>query len=165
MSKYTRRATWDDLIYVINILKEYKVRFVVVGGYALKMYGYTRETFDIDIVVDTSSENSKNWILALSHLPDKAVEELIGEEDPFAGDYEHSIRINDEITVDIMPSVSGIQYSELEKHSNEVTIKGTKIPVLDIEGLLLSKKNSLRDKDQQDVKFLENVLLNINDNH
>ncbi|MBS3779016.1 MAG: hypothetical protein KGY41_01330 [Desulfovermiculus sp.] len=57
MSEYTRRATWDDLLHVINLLKEHDVRFVVVGGYALKFYGYSRETLDIDIAVNTSSES------------------------------------------------------------------------------------------------------------
>jgi hypothetical protein len=32
---------------------------------------------------------------------------LLGEPDPFAGDYLHAIRINDEFTIDLLPSVAG----------------------------------------------------------
>jgi DNA repair exonuclease SbcCD nuclease subunit len=33
--EYSRTATWDDLFYIINLLKEYKVDFILVGGYAV----------------------------------------------------------------------------------------------------------------------------------
>lgn len=156
--EYSRTATWNDLFHVVNLLKKYKVDFILVGGYAIKSYGYSRETMDIDIAVDISTQNSEKWILALSHLPDQVTKELIGEKDPFNGDYEHAIRINDEITIDVMPSVAGIDFKKLKNNSQYIKIENIKIPILTLRGLLKTKEKSIREKDKQDVYFLKQAI-------
>jgi Nucleotidyl transferase AbiEii toxin, Type IV TA system len=56
----------------------------LVGGYALAAHGFSRFTEDIDILVSPTAENSRRWILALSHLPDAAAAELSAEGDVLA---------------------------------------------------------------------------------
>ena len=157
VEEYPRPATWKDVVRVSELLTQHNVDFFLVGGYALAAHQLVRNTLDIDIAVSPTVDNSKRWIFALSHLPEEATKELIGEEDPFEGDYLHAIRINDEFTIDIMPSVAGISFEELKKHVQLKEIHGAKIPVLDLYGLLQTKK-TMRPKDQADAVVIESAI-------
>jgi hypothetical protein len=141
-SLFTRPAIWSDVLELARLLERYRVRYVLVGGYALAAHGYVRMTQDIDIAVAPTPENAVRWIAALSHLPDHVAADMAGEEDPFQGDYLHAIRINDEFTVDVLPSVAGVSFEELETHAVAIEVSGTSLRVLDLEGLLLTKLRS-----------------------
>lgn len=154
---YTRPATWGDVLTTVRLLNRRKVRYVLVGGYALAAHGYVRMTQDIDIAVAPDRENSRRWIEALGNLPDGVSRELAGEQDPFEGDDLHAIRINDEFTVDVLPSVSGIPFSALESHIEWLLLGGEPVPVLNLEGLLMTKQG-LRPKDQADAQVLRAAL-------
>lgn len=137
---FTRPATWEDVVQAARLLNRAGVRYLLVGGYALAAHGYVRMTEDIDIAVAPDRESSRRWVLALSRLPDGAARELAGEADPFEGDHLRAIRINDEFTVDVLPSVCGISFAELERHREWMTLDGERIPVLDLHGLLKTKQ-------------------------
>lgn len=72
-----------------------------------------RQTEDIDLLVDPSVDNSRRWIMALSRLPDGAARELAAEPDVFAEQKSYAIRINDEITVDVLPAAAGASWEAL----------------------------------------------------
>ena len=65
---------------------------------------------------------------------------------------------NDEFTVDIMPSVAGVSFTILEQHAQRLVIDGEPIPVLDLRGLLDTKQQSERPKDQADAALLREAL-------
>ena len=159
-SLFTRPATWSDVLELARLLERYRVRYVLVGGYALAAHGYVRMTQDIDIAVAPTTENAVRWIAALSHLPDHAAADMAGEEDPFQGDYLHAIRINDEFTVDVLPSVAGVSFEELETHAVAIEVSGIALRVLDLEGLLLTKQG-VRPKDIADREILTRALQRI----
>jgi hypothetical protein len=105
LTEYTRPATWDDGRALARHLNEAGADYALVDAYAIAAHGYSRFSEDIDIPVSPSAENSRRWILALSNLPDRAAAELATEGDVFADDKRYAIRINDEFTVDVMPSI------------------------------------------------------------
>lgn len=156
-TRYTRPATWEDVIDLAGRLSRHGARYLLVGGYALAAHGLVRMTTDIDIAVPPEPENNRRWIAAIAELPDGAAKELIGDSDPFAGDLLHAIRVNDEFTVDVMPSVAGIPFDTLAQHSVELEIDGQRIPVLDLAGLLMTKQGD-RPKDQADAALLRAAL-------
>lgn len=154
---FTRPASWEDVLMVARLLNRHHVRYILVGGYALAAHGYVRMTEDVDIAVDPSDDNAGRWIIALSELPDGAARELRGEQDPFEGDHLHAIRLNDEFTIDLLPSVSGVNFEELERHTEILDLDGESIPVLSLQGLLLTKQG-LRPKDKADAALLARAL-------
>lgn len=154
---YTRPATWEDVLHTARLLNEAGARYLLVGGYALAAHGYVRMTQDVDIAVAPDPENARRWIYALGQLPDGAARELAAEEDPFAGDHLHAIRINDEFTVDVLPSVSGVPFAELERHVKTMDLEDVLVPVLDLQGLLKTKQGP-RPKDQADAEVLRRAL-------
>jgi len=154
---YTRPATWDDVLRIARWFEEAGVEYALLGGYALAAHGLSRFTEDIDVLVNPSAENSRRWIVALSRLPDGAAKELQADPDVFGAQKRYAIRVNDEITVDVLPAAAGKSFEDLKPHITTVEIDGVPIRVLDLPGLLETKKG-LRPKDQADAALIERAI-------
>lgn len=157
MPEYTRPATWEDLKGLARLLNEAHAEYALVGGYAIASHGFSRQSEDIDLLVDPAPENSRRWIVALSQLPDQATRALEQEPDVFADDKRYALRINDEFTIDIMPSVAGHSWDEMQRYIETIDLDGVPLRVLNLEGLLLTKQGK-RPKDQMDASILEQAL-------
>lgn len=158
MTEYTRPATWDDLIVLGRALEKAGARYALIGGYAISAHGYQRFSEDIDILVDPSPDNTPRWVEALSSLPDGAAKELAGDPDVFEREGHYAIRINDEITIDVMPAACGHGWAELSAYSIRIELaKGVSVNVLSLDGLLLTKEG-IRDKDRADRAVLLRAL-------
>ena len=157
MPDYTRPATWDDVLRIARWFEEAGVEYALLGGYALAAHGLSRFTEDIDVLVNPSAENSRRWIVALSRLPDGAAKELQADPDVFDAQKRYAIRVNDEITVDVLPAAAGKSFEDLKPHITTVEIDGVPIRVLDLPGLLETKKG-LRPKDQADAALIERAI-------
>lgn len=159
----TRPAVWADVETVTTALEKHDVAYVLVGGYALYANGLIRNTGDVDIVVRDTPDNNRRWIAALSELPDGAAKEMLGEDHPFPTDAAETddqpgvIRVFDVFVVDVMPMACGLSYDDLRPHIVRLERGGRGINVLDLEGLLLTKR-SPRDKDQLDRQTIELAL-------
>jgi len=160
VSEYTRPATWEDVKNLARLLNEAGVQYALVGGYAIAAHGFNRFSEDIDILVNPAADNSRRWVLALSELPDHATRELAADPDVFATDARYALRINDEITIDIMPSIAGYTWHEMQNHIETIDLDGTPLPLLNLEGLLLTKQGA-RPKDQMDAALLSQALSEI----
>lgn len=84
----------------------------------------------ISICSWTSSQNTPRWVRALSNLPDGTAKELEGNDALFESEGEYASRINDEFTVDIMPSACGHHWHELSQHIVHIEIDDVSVPVL-----------------------------------
>lgn len=67
------------------------------------------------------------------------------------------VRINDEITIDVLPSAAGCSWDELRPFIQEIVLDETRVRVLSLEGLLKSK-TSTRPKDQADAAAIARAL-------
>ena len=157
VAEFTRPATWEDVKRLARYLDEAGADYALIGGYALAAHGLVRLTEDIDILVDPSAANSRRWIVALSRLPDGAACELAAEPDVFARDKSYAIRINDEITVDVLPAAAGVPWEELRDYVTDVALDGVRVRVLSLEGLLKTKSGA-RPKDQLDAAAIAGAL-------
>lgn len=157
MPDYTRPATWEDLKRLTRLLNDAHAEYALVGGYAIASHGFSRQSEDIDLLVNPAAENSRRWIIALSQLPDQATRALEQEPDVFADDKRYALRVNDEFTVDIMPSVAGHSWEEMQQYVETIDLDGVPLRVLNLEGLLLTKQGQ-RPKDQMDASILRQAL-------
>lgn len=145
----TRPPTLDDLLLVCRHLNAQQARYVVIGGFAIFEHGLTRLTDDIDFLVDSSTENIARVKIALECLPDKASREICNSDVS-----QHVVvRVNDEITVDLMGSACGIDYARAESMIDWRDIHGVRIPVAS-PSLLWLTKQTYREKDALDRSFL-----------
>ena len=157
MTDVTRPATWEDLILLAKRLNAQGARYALIGGYALAAHGYNRFSEDLDILVDPSEDNTARWVEALATLPDGAAAELRGQADLFKREGNYAIRINDEFTVDVMPSACGHGWDELSRHIVELQFDDVPVRVLSLEGLLLTKQG-MRTKDMADAAVIRKAL-------
>ena len=160
MPEYTRPATWDDVKQLARMLNDAGVEYALVGGYAIAAHGFNRFSEDVDILVNPAVENSRRWVLALSELPDHATSELLKSPDVFASDARYALRINDEFTIDVMPSIAGHTWQEMIGHIETIDLDGIPLRLLNLEGLLLTKQG-VRPKDQMDAAVLKQALAEI----
>jgi hypothetical protein len=157
MTEFTRPATWDDVVALAAALEREGARYALIGGYAIAAHGYNRFSEDVDILVDPAPDNTERWVRALCTLPDRAAEELSGDPEIFEREGHYAIRVNDEITVDVMPSACGHHWQELHTLATRMDLGGVEVSVLSLEGLLLTKEGR-RDKDRADRAVLLRAL-------
>jgi len=142
-----------DLVGLCQALNEHGARYIVVGGMAVIHHGLLRATEDIDLLLERSRENQAKALAALEILSDKAVREI---KDTDLDEYT-VVRVADEIVVDLMLSACGVTYDDAVDQIELRVIEGVTIPFPSAQ-LLLRMKQTYRDKDVIDRKFLESKL-------
>ena len=141
----------DALLDLLRRFQAENVSYVLVGGHAVRLNGFNRNTEDIDILLPSSLENGRKVIKALSFLPSSI--EL--DENWFAPppDEPENIRVADSLLIDLLFAANGQTYESLKNHIRTLTVDGVAINTLDIEGLLKTKTD-YRDKDRIDREVL-----------
>lgn len=149
----TRVPNDADLVALARELNRLGVAYVVVGGFAINRLGFVRATEDIDLLVARDRANQALVKQALEILPDRAIREL-GDEDISQWIV---VRVNDDITVDLMTEACGVCYEEAVAGIERELIDGVPIPFAGAE-LMLKMKRSSREKDVADRSFLQQLL-------
>ena len=148
-----RPPSLADLVSLGRNLNQERARYLVIGGMAIIQAGFVRATEDIDLLVDTSSENMDRVRAALLKLPDGAVRDMADDDlERYA-----VVRVADEFVVDLMKAACGITYGEASGLVDVVTIQGVPIPFAN-PVLLWRTKQTVREKDRLDRVFLARLL-------
>jgi predicted naringenin-chalcone synthase len=113
-----------------------------------------RATDDIDLLIARDLANQALVKRALEVLPDKAVRELA--DDDLAQWI--VVRVNDDITVDLMTEACGVPYEEVRNHVETVEIEGVAVPFADA-AIILRMKQGFRAKDAEDRSFLQQLIM------
>jgi hypothetical protein len=149
----TRVPTDADLVSLARELNRHGVAYVVIGGFAINRLGFVRATEDIDLLIARDRANQALVKKALEILPDRAITEL-GDEDISQWVV---VRVNDDITVDLMTAACGVRYEDAVDGIETEEIDGVPIPFAGA-GLMLKMKQSVREKDAADRSFLQQLI-------
>jgi Nucleotidyl transferase AbiEii toxin, Type IV TA system len=145
-----RDPTLRDLTDMCRELNQRGAKYIIIGGMAMMEHGMPRFTEDIDLLYETSRANQLKIREVLSRLPQQAILEIDESEDMAAIG---TIRVNDDITVDLMPAACGVDYEAAQQRVTMREREGVLIPYADAE-LLLDTKKTWREKDQIDSAYL-----------
>ena len=151
--KYASAPTVDDLIFLCKRLNEEGVSYILIGGFAVILHGFTRGTKDIDLLVDSDIENIRKIKRAMALLPDNAIADIMDDD---IANYQ-VVRVADEFVVDLMERACGISYKDAERDIEWMTIEGVKIPIASKE-LLIKMKDTFRPADLMDKGFLKRLI-------
>ena len=151
----TRVPTDADLVSLARELNRLGVAYVVIGGFAINRLGFVRATEDIDLLIARDLANQTLVKRALEILPDRAIREL-GDEDIAQWVV---VRVNDDITIDLMTEACGIRYEDASGGIETEEIEGVRIPFAGAQ-LMLKMKQSPREKDVVDRNFLQQLIRN-----
>ncbi len=142
----------------LNICKRFNdrgVKYVVCGAYACKLHGIEeisgqeRLTVDYDFIVDTSEENIKRLKDAISDI-NPEVKDL---KDDDLKNYQ-TIKVAGKREIDLISSLWQLDYAQAIQDMMVEEVESIKIPVLSIDKLIETKKNSFRERDQADTYWL-----------
>ena len=145
----------EDLIHFWTILNKYSVQYIMVGGFAVNLYGYTRATNDIDLLINDDIVNRQKLAGAFSEL---GYGNISFETLQFVPGWTN-FYIGAGIQLDIMTSLKGVDLSfdECLRMAPVAEIEGVMVPFLHINHLIQNKKVVNRPKDQIDVMELEKI--------
>jgi hypothetical protein len=143
--------TSPDFKELLSILAKYKVRYLVVGGYAVMKYTEPRFTKDLDLWIATDPQNAEAVFAALKEfgapLKDLAPADFTQE------GYFYQMG-NPPFRLDIMMSVPGVTFEVAWANREEAQAEGLVIPFISKADLIKTKEASARDQDLIDVKKL-----------
>lgn len=140
-----------DLLVEFN---EADVDFVLVGGWAVVLYGHVRGTDDMDILVRATEENSHKVVAALEAFGAPLQTHGVGPEH-FAreGDaYRFGIA---PLKIEVLTKISGVSYDEAAREAPTFELGGRAIRYIGKAALIRNKKAAGRRKDLADVEELE----------
>ena len=138
---------------LLKKLNDARVRYVVIGGQAMLQEGMPRFTLDWDIFIPPSdSDNFAKINAALAGELDMDVEPLdVKTGEGFVQIYQTSAGI-----VQFHLSPPGLsKFSEVEERAVTRDYKGVPVKYLCLDDLLSSKLAVARDKDADDILFLQ----------
>jgi len=139
---------------ILSIFSEKKVKFILVGAYAMAVHGYPRSTMDIDLLVMPDPENA---LLILQALDDfGAAIGNLSAEDLQKEDLIFQIGVAP-CRIDILTSITGLGFEDAFARSQLINIEGIPIHVLSIPDLIINKRATGRTKDLADAELLENA--------
>lgn len=142
----------NPLVKVLARFRDEGVEYVLVGGQAVRLNGYLRATEDIDVLVKASRVNGEKIIRALSFLASSKDLDPDWFEPAVDGNVEN-IRVADELLIDLLFSANGETYESVQPYVRELTVEGTPVRVLNIDGLIKTKPD-YREKDLLDKRVL-----------
>ena len=139
---------YEDLLRLFN---KNKVRYCIIGAYAVAFYARPRYTKDIDILIEPDIENGEKIINALNEFGFKSRELS-------AKDFSKKGRIiqlgYEPVRVDIITSIPKINFKEIWRNKKISKYGDEKIFFIGRKDLIKIKKISGREQDKVDLKIL-----------
>ncbi|MCG3168108.1 MAG: hypothetical protein POELPBGB_03908 [Bacteroidia bacterium] len=146
---YTR-----DLLEQLN---NYKVEYIVVGGYAVNFHGYRRTTGDIDLWIKPDNGVNKSKIIdSFSKL---GVEKTTLKELTKMDFSKPLVFVDGEepYKIDFMTAISGVKFEDAWEQKVIAEIDGLSIPFIHLNHLVISKITTGRYKDKEDIEQLQRI--------
>lgn len=141
----------QDFKEFLRLLNFHEVQYLLIGGYAVGFHGYPRATADLDIWVERDPQNAGKAVRAIRQFGFDVPElkpELFEKKDKI-------IRMgNPPVRIEVMTSVSGVEFKECHAHKITAMIDGVSVNIIGYDDLIKNKNASGRLKDQADIEQL-----------
>lgn len=142
----------QDYRDMLRALADEKVKFLLVGAYAMAVHGYPRATMDIDIWVMPSPGNADAVLRAVERFG--APLQRVTKSDFEKDDTVFQIGVAP-TRIDILTGVSGLGFEDAFQRSIEFDCDGIPVRILSVDDLIRNKKASGRAKDLVDAQAME----------
>jgi predicted nucleotidyltransferase len=146
-----------DLLAFWKKLNDYNVRYIMIGGFAVNMHGYSRTTKDADLWLEDNVESRRGLRKAFAELgfgDFASIEEMVfvpGWTTFYVGGIE----------IDIMTKVKGLNeigFNECFKYASMADLDGVMVPFLHINHLIQAKEAAGRPQDIADIEKLKAII-------
>jgi predicted nucleotidyltransferase len=149
-----------DTLEFLRLLENHQVRYVIVGGAAVIIYGYARFTGDIDFFYSTEPQNCERLYEALREFWDGDVPAINSGTE--LSESKAVIQFGRPPNrIDLLASVDGVRFEEAWESREMIVIGGPegeiRTSILGVEKLIQNKRASGRPKDLEDLVYLERL--------
>lgn len=137
-------------------LNDNKVRYIMIGGFAVNLHGFNRTTADIDIWIENTTENRLALGKVLSQYNYNDIDWTTID---FIAGWTN-FYIGNSISIDIITAMKGLEqytFDECLEMASVAEILDVKVPFLHLNQLIENKKITNRPKDKIDVIELEKI--------
>jgi len=141
----------QDFKEFLQLLNDHKVRYLLIGGYAVAFHGYPRYTKDLDVWIWLEAENAKRLIVALEQFGFGS----LGLSDADFLEPDQIIQLGyPPSRIDLLTSVPGVDFETCDAVRIETLIDGTLVKFIDLENLKKNKQATGRPQDLADIDNL-----------
>ena len=141
---------------LLTALLKHNVDFILIGGYAVVYYGYSRATGDMDIWLKPDNHNKIKFIKALEDFGIDSNDIIKLSEIDFTK--ANTFYTGEEPErIDFLTQISGIKWDEAIVNVSALILKEKLVPVIRFKDLIVNKMLSDRPKDRADVDELQKI--------
>ena len=136
---------------ILGLFKKHKVRYCIIGAFAVAYYARPRYTKDLDLLVSTDLQNGERIVRALNEFGFKSL-------DLKKEDFHEEAKIiqlgYEPVRIDILTSIEGCSFEEVWKKRRIGTYGKEKVYFIGLEELITNKRKSKRKQDKVDLEIL-----------
>lgn len=142
----------EDFKEFILLMNKFGAEYLIVGGYAVGVYGHQRATKDIDIWINNNQINCEKMVnVAIEYGVDKEDVNL----DMFRTDSKNVFIGDPPFRIDIINKLARITFEESYEKRKIVELDGVKINVINLYDLIITKRAAARPIDLDDIKNID----------
>jgi predicted nucleotidyltransferase len=141
----------SDYKDLLKILNKHKVKYLIVGAYAVIYYTEPRYTKDIDIWIEPTIGNAKKAYESLREFG--APLKNISQKDFANKNLIYQIGL-EPVRIDIIMSIPGLGFNKAWQHKSKTKIEGIGVNIIGVKELIASKKKTKRPLDLADAQNL-----------
>jgi len=140
-----------DYEELLELFNKNKVKYCIVGAYAVALYARPRYTKDMDILVEPDKNNSRKIIKALNEFGFKSLG--LTEKD-FSSEGKIIQLGYEPLRVDLITSIAGLSFKEIWNNRKIAKYGKEKAFFIGKKELIKAKKASGRKQDKADLEVL-----------
>lgn len=141
-----------QLAKVCSLLNRQGAHYVLIGARAMQLWGTTRATRDIDILIEPTVANARRVLAAVHKAGNALAREWIAED--VASRF--VTILGDDPRVDVFTLAWSVRFPEARAAARIFRIEGVGIPTASIDHLIASKRTG-RLQDAADIEVLEEI--------
>ncbi len=142
----------QDFKEFVQLLNEHKVRYLIIGGYAVAFHGHPRYTKDLHIWIEPEPENAVNMLKALAQFGFGAL--ALTEDDFLEPDQIIQLGYPPQ-RIDLLTTLAGVNFSDCYAAKVVTAIDNTPMNFINLENLKQNKKATGRLQDLADLENLQ----------
>jgi hypothetical protein len=145
---------------IFKTFEKYRLKYLLMGGVALVLYGSPRSTFDIDIIIEKQNQEIEKLLQIIKDLHFMPRQPTLTNIQAFkklkgAKCITYSSRKGN-MQIDIFLKTKK-QFDKLYKNKNTITAWNIKINLASLDDIKKMKKKAARDIDKLDIKFINAI--------
>jgi predicted nucleotidyltransferase len=136
---------------LLQLLNDFEVEYLIVGGFAVMKYGEPRYTKDLDIWVHNSPQNSLRVVEALKKFGAPLDHDGITAETFTEKQVVYQIGIAP-VRIDILTEITGVEFPDAWSRRVASTFFGVPVHFISLDDLVANKQALGRSSDLKDLK-------------